>query len=403
MTYANKSYAEDAMRRPQYTVNARQVQLYTAVLCQTYLLLTDHGPKCTASVLLRVLCYAAARIISLAAACTALAKAPSDQAIRDALLAQFPSLQELQRRLNRALAGDLPEALRQRRQPLAIDLTLIPYHGQPLHERDEVYRSQPKHGTSHFHAYATVYVVRKGQRFTLALTYVRQGEPLADVVKRLLQQAAKTGVRPRLLLLDRGFFSVDVLRYLQAARYPFLMPVVCRGRKPDHPKGPSGTRVFLTWKRSGWGTYTLANAAKRKATVGICVKCRNYCGQWRRQGRQSLVYAYWGVQPSSSGWVRETYRLRFGIESSYRQLHQARIRTSTRNPLLRLLFVGLALILRNVWVWLHWVVLSHPRRGGRRVDLSQLPFRAMLSWLRYLHESTLGFHDSRSSEHPMFV
>ena len=391
------------MRRPQYTVTAQQVQLHTAILCQKHLQLADHGPKCTALVLLRVLCYAAARIISLAAACAALAKAPCDQAIRDALLAQFPDLQELQRRLNRALAGDLPKALRRRRQPLAIDLTLIPYHGQPLHDADEIYRSQPKHGTSHFHAYATVYVVRKGQRFTLALSHVRRGEALADVVKRLLRQAVKTGVRPRLLLLDRGFFSVEVIRYLQAARYPFLMPVVCRGRKPDHPKGPSGTRMFLTWKRSGWGSYTLTNAAKRKATIGICVKCRNQRGPGRRPGRQKLVYAYGGLQPSSYDWVRETYRLRFGIESSYRQLHQARIRTTTRNPLLRLLFVGFALLLRNVWVWLHWAVLSHPHRGGRRIDLNQLPFRAMLSWLRHLCESVLGFHDSRSSEHPVFV
>jgi hypothetical protein len=391
------------MRRPQYTLTDHHVQLHTSVLCQRHLQLRDHGPKCTACVLVRVLCYAASRIISLAAACAALAKAPSDQAVRDALLALFPDLQELQRRINRALAGDLPKALRRRRQPLAIDLTLIPYHGQPLHAVDEIYRSQPKHGTSHFHAYATAYVLRKGQRFTLALSYVRQGEPLADVVQRLLRQAAKTGVRPRLVLLDRGFFTVDVIRYLHAARYPFLMPVVCRGRQPEHPKGPSGTRVFLTWKRSGWGSYTLTNAAKRKATVGICVKCRNYRGQWRRQGRQKLVYAYGGLKPSSFTWVRETYRLRFGIESSYRQLHQARIRTSTRDPLLRLLFVGLALILRNVWVWLHWEILSHPRRGGRRLDLAQLPFRAMLSWLRHRCESLLGFHDSRSSERPVFV
>jgi putative transposase len=42
-------------------------------------------------------------------------------------------------------------------------------------------------------------------------------------------------VRPRYLLLDRGFYSVSVVRYLQAARYPFLMPVPAKGRKADHP------------------------------------------------------------------------------------------------------------------------------------------------------------------------
>jgi len=33
------------------------------------------------------------------------------------------------------------------------------------------------------------------------------------------------------------------------------------------------------------------------------------------------------------------------------------------------------LLLRNVWVWLHWEVLSHPRRGGRKIDLTGYPER----------------------------
>src|SRR5271166_5399322 len=167
MTYVHESHLEGAMRQRQYTITAQDVQLHATQIFQKHLKLRDHGPKCTSGTLLGILFYAAARLISLAAACVALRRAPSDQAVRDALLATLPDIHELQRRINRALAGDLPKALRQRRQPLAIDLVLIPYHGQPLTEANEIYRSQPKQGTSHFHAYATVYVVRKGQRFTL--------------------------------------------------------------------------------------------------------------------------------------------------------------------------------------------------------------------------------------------
>ena len=106
------------------------------------------------------------------------------------------------------------------------------------------------------------------------------------------------------------------------------------------------------------------------------------------------MYAYGGgLVPSSFAWVKETYRTRFAIETTYRQLQQARIRTCTREPLLRLLYVGLALILRNVWVWLHGEVLAHRRRGGRRIDLDQLPFRAMLLWLQHLAEAVLGMCD----------
>jgi putative transposase len=391
------------MRPRQYPLTPAHVQAHASWRIQKHLRLADHGRKCTADTLWTVLCYAASRILSLAAACAALRDAPSDSAAHDALLATLPDYAELQRRLNRALQGDLPHALRRRRQPLAIDLTLIPYHGSPLRDTNEIYRSQAKSGTSHFHAYATAYVLRKGRRFTVALTSVGRHDALPTVLQRLLPEAARAGVRPRYLLLDRGFCSVDVIRYLQNARYAWLMPLVLRGRKADHPKGPSGSRVFAGRKRSGWAEYTITNTAKRRARFRVCIKCRNLRGERGRHGRRALVYAFGGpLRPSSYTWVKETYRSRFAIETSYRQMHQARIRTCTRDPLLRLLYVGVALILRNVWVWLHWQVLAHRQRGGRRIDLGRLSFRKMLVWLQHWAEARLGIHDEIVTEHRMY-
>src|SRR5947209_7217023 len=143
------------MRQRHYTITAQDVQRHAGHVVQKHLRLADHGPKCTARTVLGLLFYAAARVISLSAACGALRAAPCAQAVHDALLATLPDLLELQRRINRALAGDLPKALRRRRQQVAIDLVLIPYHGQPFLDPVEIYRGQPRSGTSHFHAYAT--------------------------------------------------------------------------------------------------------------------------------------------------------------------------------------------------------------------------------------------------------
>jgi Transposase DDE domain len=386
------------MRHRQFILTQAEVQRLTQQQLQRHLCLADYSPRCTHRTLWAVVLAAAACASSLSAACQRLLHAPSDETVRKALLATLPQLAELQARLNRALAALLPKALRRRRQRLALDLTLIPYHGQPAQEGSEVYRSRPKDGTSHFHAYATVYVLRKGQRFTVALTTVARGEAMAEVVKRLLRQAARVGVRPSLLLLDRGFFNVAVIRYLQAARSPFVMPVVFRGRKPDHPKGPSGTQVFTQCKQSGWGRYTLRDAKGATATVTICVKCRNYQGQWKRQGRQPLVYACGRIGPRSPEWVRQAYRQRFGIETSYRQMHQARIRTCSRSPVVRLFLIGVALVLRNVWVWLHYEVLAAPRRGGRRIRLERLRFKTLLLWLQRAIETTFGVYESVAAE-----
>ncbi|MFI5460972.1 MAG: transposase [Isosphaerales bacterium] len=378
------------MRPHHHTLDRHQVHKSATEFLQAHVPLRDHKRKVTIPILWSVLLVAAAKLSSIHDACQRLRDVPSDESVRTALYACMPEFAALQRQLNRALAGRLPKALRKRPQRLAIDLTLIPYHGEPFHDPNEVDRSQAKCGTSHFHAYATAYVVCKGQRYTVALTTVAKGEAMKDVVQRLLKQARSVGIAVRLVLLDRGFYSVDVIRYMQAARYPFLMPVVVRGLKPDDPRGPSGTRVFAARKRSGWFEYTMTNGTKRTAKVTICVACRNYRGKWKRKGRQALVYACWGVSRHSFQWVRETYRSRFGIESSYRQLNQGRGRTSTRRPELRLLYVGIALVLRNEWVWWHFQVLSTPRRGGRLIRQERLRLRTLLSWIREVIEATYG-------------
>src|SRR5437763_4463848 len=382
------------MRPPHHILDRNQVHRAAAEYLQAHLQFKDYKRTTSAPVLWSRLLAAAARITSLSDACGRLRDAPSDETARKALLATLPDYAELQRQLNAALAGHLPGALRRHPQRLAIDLTLIPYHGEPFADVEEVYRAQAKDGTSHFHAYATAYVVRQGQRYTVALACVSKGEPLKDVVQRLLRQSASVGIRPRLLLLDRGFYSVAVVRYLQRARHPFLMPVVCHGRSPKQPGGPTGSYVFRTWKTSGGSTYTLSDAKKRTATVSICVKCRNYRGQWKRHGRQALVYAYWGYRPGSPDSVFATYRTRFGIETSYRQMHEGRIRTTTRRPLVRLLYVGIALVLRNLWVWLHYTLLSMPRRGGRVILLERLRWETVLLWLLHVVEEEFGVADA---------
>lgn len=384
-----------------YTIDRTSVQRHAAVLLHTWLGLKDYSPTGTVMTLLHVLFTACSRLGSLSAACWSLVTAPSRETIRQATLQALRSKDDLLRRLNHALTVDVPRGLLRRPQQVAIDLVLIPYHGLPFDTELEIYRSQAKSGTSHFHAYATAYGHYRGQRYTLAVTTVERGAKMPEVLQRLFRRLSRLGVTTRMVLLDRGFWSVAVIRCLRRAPKPFLMPVVLRGRKADHACGPSGTRVFATRKRSGWARYTVKAADGAVARVTLGIHCRNDNGQWGRHGRQTLVYAFWGFKPSSTRWLRETYRKRFAIETSYRQLHQGRARTCSRNPEVRLLLVGVALVLRNVWVWLHYAVLSTPRRGNCRFNLERLTLRTMLQWLQHQAEEELGLRAEVSAERPM--
>ncbi len=369
--------------RGQYIITKDEVHGYANHWLKKSLKLEYEGTKCTASTLLQILLIAAARTVSIFAACRDLTDAPTDQTIRNALAASLPEILELERRLNRSLCTHLPKALFRKSRRIAIDLTLIPYHGQPHRDQEEIYRSSPKSGTTHFHAYATVAVVHKGHRYTLALLHVEHGTKMKDVVQRLLKIVRSRGVKIRYLLLDKGFFSVEVITYLKRAHLGFIIPAMARGRKPKGRKKVTGLRAIRK-KKNGYYRHMLKGkiGGKQRATrVTICVASKRYTHKKTGKRRtKKLMYVVWKVRLTPRE-IREMYRKRFGIETSYRQMHQARIKTCTRDPKLRLLFIGIALVLRNIWVWLHFKLAKGKWSEEPQLFLELLRFREMLLWI----------------------
>jgi IS4 transposase len=135
----------------------------------------------------------------------------------------------------------------------------------------------------------------------------------------------------------------------------------------------------------------------RRETVDVCVAIDNYAGRHGKRGRRKLVFACWGIRRATPASIRETYRKRFGIESSYRQMNEARIRTCCRNPVLRLLFAGIALILRNAWVFIHRTILADRRGPVLRLHLEKLRLTTLLLHLQHYAEDALGLADPWSS------
>ena len=158
-------------------------------------LVKDHGWRCTAAVVLNIVLRAAARSISVSAACRDLSQGPSDQAVMTALEDGLPkTLPVLERRLNEALTGPTAASLRRRAWQVAIDWHLSPYYGQPLRSRNELYYGKPRQGTKQFHAYASACIIDHGQRYTVALTWVRRHE--STVVGAAAAAGPNTRIRP---------------------------------------------------------------------------------------------------------------------------------------------------------------------------------------------------------------
>jgi putative transposase len=223
---------------------------------------------------------------------------------------------------------------------LSFSSTEIPYHGTVAEEhKKEVRRSKAKSGTTHFFVYATAYVILKGNRYSLAMVRVKYDDSMLEVIKKLMKLIKNKSIKISRLLLDRGFYGVKVIRYLKNKRLAFIMPAIKRGKKTDENGGPTCTYKLAALKKSGWHRYTLTSSTDGQVDFDVAVVCKNLKSRrHKKKGREALIYVTFLIKHRPLDWVKQTYRRRFGIESSYRQLHQARVKTATRNPALRLLF-----------------------------------------------------------------
>jgi len=338
-----------------------------------------------------ILCYASLKRITIESACLELKEAPSGNTVREHLNASLsPEPKEmkwLEARLNETLRAQPPKEvwrrIKKKRVEVAIDLVEIPYHGEPELNEDEVRRSAAKNGTTHFHMYATLAVVHHRQRFTLALTFVWAGEKMEVVLARLLKLARALGIRIKRLYCDKGFSSVAVFRALRKRRVPYIIPIPARG-------GAGGIKSMFLGRRSYYAPYTFNRGTSRAYTTDVAIVCKYSRGRYDRHGVEYFAYAVYRLGRVEAHQIFELYRRRFGIETSYRQVHQVRAWTASRNPALRLLLMGLALLIVNLWVLMSqtWVTMTS---YGSRVRVVELTLERMADALLDNLKQSLGF------------
>ncbi len=290
-------------------------------------------------------------------------------------LAKIDNFEELEAQLNRACKSRIPPRIKKGRLSLAIDLNLIPYYGKPSPEESPyIYRSKAVAGTCSFYAYATLYVIKKGKRVSLAIRGVRWLDTKVALLTYLLAEISALKIKIKKLYLDREFFSMAVIRWLKALDIPFIMPAIRRGKT-------GGIKQFLKGKQSYQTTYTMSKGKDYSVTFDLRIICKYRKGKREKHGVEYFAYVVYKVKVSFS-YIHQDYRKRFGIESSYRLKNVCRIRTTAKNPVWRLLFVGISFLLVNIWVNLLWQRISKPRRGGRLIYRRIFPLKQMLAFLR---------------------
>lgn len=349
------------------------------VLHSTIECLTQHIPLETSGALnshelFQLLVRAACNCDSLENTAKGFKQAPCGKTIRYHFN-KINNFSELESQLNTALLSQVLPRIRKGKLKLAIDLNLIPYYGQPSEEeKPYIYRSQAKQGTCSFYVYATLYVIKKGKRLTLAIKGVKPTDTSVAIITYLLDKIDPLNVNIKTLYLDRGFFSISVIRWLKALEIPFIIPAIRRGKK-------GGIKQFLQGRKSYKTSYTMRNNQGDSVEFDLWIICRYRKGKRNKRGIEYFAYVVFKTSVKLTS-IHDNYRRRFGIESSYRIKNLCRIQTTNKNPIIRLLFIGVSFILVNIWLNLLWRKVSSPRRGGRLIHRELFTFKQMLSFLR---------------------
>ena len=268
----------------------------------------------------------------------------------------------------------MPRRIKKGKLKLAIDLNLISYYGNPSKEEQEyIYRSQAKNGTCSFYAYASLYVILKNKRVTLAVIGVKNNYTPVAIISYLLTKVNSLNLKIKSLYLDRGFYSSSVIRWLKALDIPFIMPAIRNGKT-------GGINQYLKGKKSYKTTHTMNEGKDNEVTFPLWIVCKYRQGKRGKYGVEYLAYVVYKVEIGLN-YIYQDYRKRFGIETSYRLKNICRIRTTTKNPILRLLYVGISFLLVNIWIYILWSKISKPRRGGRLVYHYLFTLKQMLAFL----------------------
>jgi hypothetical protein len=361
------------MRHTHCTITPTVVRHTARQALQQALPWKPFGRLVTVSRLLGLLLLVAALRSSLSAVVRRFRFGFSHETARQALAANLPTQEELTWGLVDALYLFGSRRLCKRRWDVAIDLHYCPFYGD--RRTKGIVGGQKKHGSKYHYAYATAVLIHRRHRYTVGLLALERKYKPHEVVATLLAQLDRHGLKLRGVVLDSGFDSGETLLLLQNRSLSYTVPLRKKGKGNNRRNAcfalPLGTVTEVDW--------VTEESRKPVRTQAVVLR--------RPKDKDVKVYAFGGWGPAEQARVRQrarlakmAYRRRFGIETSYRQQHQGQGFTTKKDVVYRLLLVGLALLLRQVWVFLSGQLA---RALGLRPKqwVAALPLRRLLDWL----------------------
>ena len=155
----------------------------------------------------------------------------------------------------------------------------------------------------------------RGAHLMLAAIHMPALEPMSDFVHRLVDLALQAGTDIRLVLLDREFFTTDVMKTLGDMTVRYIMP--CRN---------TGTVVdaldeFAAGRRGRISESCITNADRVSVTYTMIITERT---RRKKNSKNEPKNRYIGFATSAQDIDVARYGKRWGIETGYKMLEAMR-------------------------------------------------------------------------------
>lgn len=237
---------------------------------------------------------------------------------------------------------------------LALDFKTIPYYGK---EQPSLVSDSRLLGTKLGIRFAMLSIVESGRTFVLRVKQVGPFTSKVRVVREMLD-AIEGLVKPRIILLDKGFFTVEVIKELQSRKLAFLMPA----KRTEPIKRLC--RLFKKGEMPPITEYTIKSFGN-SAEVKLIFAKRKTKGGWR-------TFAYVSNIAFKPEVADKLYRRRWRIETNNRELGKFRAKTTSTNMELRRMYYRLSALLYNLWIVLRQILNSLRSREFKDILRSQL-------------------------------
>lgn len=217
---------------------------------------------------------------------------------------------------------------------LIFDSTNEPFYGSKKGMYTNEYKNNVKGATGSFKYLACFLLTEDNQKFFIDVVPLSVFDNEKKEVLNILQNVLNTAKRkPDIILLDRGYYSADLVKGLHERRLKYLMFV---------PKRPEIRKYIEENKHKGFmfmSVYTIRNVNTPVVYINERVdidKVNEWVFFTNVHRRELYDYVH-------------LYRLRWNIETAFRVHDESRIKTKSLDIVVRYFFFVYGMIMYNLW------------------------------------------------------